>query len=150
MACAENTLTSTRTHWLGIKLMELGQRQSMNEQCDYGTWNHAVQALDMLLGNATLRANFVDEARNKPDHGIGHVTVLRVLESAFCVKALCNATGNAAKHMWKGESSSECIKNVTRYEFGDLRDDRNGIGSDQKPPGISVFAVCINSSAFIK
>lgn len=95
--------------------MELGQRQSMNGQCDYGTWNHAVQALDVLLGNAALCANFVDEARNKLDHGIGHVTVLRVLESAFRVEALCNATGNAAKHMWKRESLSECIQNVTGY-----------------------------------
>lgn len=130
--------------------MELGQRQSMNEQCDYGTWNHAVQALDVLLGNATLCANFVDEARNKLDHGIGHITVLRLLKSAFCVKALCNASGNAAKHMWKVESSSECIQNLTQYEFGDARDHRNRIGSDQKPPGISVFAVCTNCSAFIK
>lgn len=97
--------------------MELGQRQSMNGQCDYGTWDHAVQALDVLLGNAALRANFVDEARNKLDHGIGHVTVLRVLESAFRVEALRNATGNAAKHMWKIESYTIC-------------DDRNRIGRD--------------------
>lgn len=37
--------THTRTHTelcLSIKLMELGQRQSMNEQCDYATWDHAV------------------------------------------------------------------------------------------------------------
>ena len=92
--------------------MELGQCQSMNEHRNYCTWNHAVQALDVLLGYATLRANFVDEARNKPDHRISHVTVLRVLESTFCVKALCNATGNAAKNMWKGESSSKSIQNV--------------------------------------
>lgn len=92
--------------------MELGQWRSMNGQCDYSTWDHAVQALDVLLGNAALRANFVNEARNKPDHRIGHVAVLRVLEPTFSVKALCNAAGDAAKHMRNGGSSSDGIQNV--------------------------------------
>lgn len=93
----------------------------MNEQCDYATWDHAVQALDVLLGNAALCANFVDEARNEPDHRIGHVAVLGVLEPAFSVKALCNAAGDAAKHTRKGGSSGDGIQNVIRYEFGDLK-----------------------------
>lgn len=118
--------------------MELGQCQSMNGQCAYGTWNHAVQALDVILGNAALRANFVDEARNKLDHGIGHVTVLWVLESAFRVEALCNATGNAAKHMWKREKFKRM-----HPKRDTIRDDSNRIGRARKLAGISVFAVCI-------
>lgn len=64
----------------------------------------------MLLGNAALCANFVDEARNKLDHRIGHVAVLGVLEPAFGVKALCNAASNAAKHTRKGGSSRDGIQ----------------------------------------
>lgn len=100
--------------------MELGQWRRMNEQCDYSTWDHAVQALDVLLGNAALRANFVDEARNKLDHRIGHVAVLGVLEAAFSVEALCNAAGDAAKRGRKGGSSSDGIQNVIQLEFGGL------------------------------
>lgn len=111
----------TRTHnCLSIKLMELGQWRSMNGQCDYSTWDHAVQALDVLLGNAALRANFVNEARNKPDHWIGHVAVLGVLEPALSVEALCNAAGDAAKHTRKGGSSSDGIQYVVQFGFGDL------------------------------
>lgn len=84
------------------------------------TWDHAVQALDVLLGNAALRANFVNEARNKPDHRIGHVAVLGVLEPAFSVEALCNAAGDAAKHTRNGGSSSDGIQNMIQFEFGDL------------------------------
>lgn len=78
--------------------MELGQLQSVNEHCECSTWDHAVQALDVLLGYAALCAHLVDEAGNEPDHRVSHVAVLRVLKPAFCVKALCNATGNAVKH----------------------------------------------------
>lgn len=78
--------------------MELGQLQSVDEHCEQCTWYHAVQALDVLLGYAALCAHFVDEAGNKPDHGVGHIAVLRLLKPAFRVEALCNATSNAVSH----------------------------------------------------
>lgn len=84
---------------LCTKLRELGQRQSVNEQCERCTWDHAVQALDVFLGHSALCAHLVDEAGNKPDHRVGHVAGLRVLKPTLCVKALCDATGNAVKHI---------------------------------------------------
>lgn len=87
----------------------------MNER-DYATWDHAVQALDVLLGNAALRAHFVDEAGDKPDHGVGHVAALRVLKPALCVKALSDAAGNAAERTREGGSSSGRVqKRVRRF-----------------------------------
>lgn len=77
--------------------MELGQLQSANEHCGCCTWDHAVQALDVLLGYATLCAHLVNEAGDEPDHRVGHVAVFRVLKSTFCVKALRDAPSNAVK-----------------------------------------------------
>lgn len=51
----------------------------------------------MLLGNSALCAHLVNKARNKPDHEVGHVTGLRVLEPALCVEALSHTAGNAVK-----------------------------------------------------
>ncbi len=66
--------------------------------CERCTWDHTVQAFDMFLGHSALCAHLVDEAGNEPDHRVGHIAVLGVLKPAFCVKALCDATGNAVKH----------------------------------------------------
>ncbi|TNN86602.1 hypothetical protein EYF80_003070 [Liparis tanakae] len=33
---------------------------------------------------------------HEADHGVDHVAVLRVLKPAFCVKAFCNASGDAS------------------------------------------------------
>lgn len=65
-------------------------------ECECCTWDHAVQALDVLLGDAALRAHLVDEAGNKPDHGVCRVAVLRVLEPALRVEALGHAASDAA------------------------------------------------------
>lgn len=54
----------------------------------------------MILGYSTLCAHLVDEAGNEPDHRVGHVAVLRVLEPALCVKAFRNAPGNAVE-LWE-------------------------------------------------
>ena len=54
-----------------------------------------MQALDVFLGYAALCAHLVDEAGDEPDHGVGHVAVLRVLKAALCVKALCDTASNA-------------------------------------------------------
>lgn len=70
----------------------------MNEHCERCTWDHAVQTLDVFLGYSALCAHLVDETSNKSDHRVSHVAVLRVLKPTFCVKALCDATGNAVKH----------------------------------------------------
>lgn len=56
-----------------------------------------MQALDVLLGYAALRAHFVDEAGDKPDDGVGHVAGFRLLEAALGVEALGDAAGNAVK-----------------------------------------------------
>lgn len=56
-----------------------------------------MQALDVLLGHAALRAHFVNEAGDKPDHRVGHVAAFRLLEAALGVEALGDAAGNAVK-----------------------------------------------------
>lgn len=95
LAWAENTHVPGL---LCMELMELGQLHGVNEQCERGTRDHAVQALDVLLGYAAFCAHFVDEAGNEPDHRVGHVAVLRVFKPALRVEALRNAAGDAAKH----------------------------------------------------
>lgn len=64
-------------------------------ECEFCTWYHAVQALDVLLCDAALCAHLVDEARDKPDHRVGHVAVFGVLKPAFCIKALRHTPGDA-------------------------------------------------------
>lgn len=93
--------------------MELGRLHSVNEQCERCTWDHAVQALDVLLGYAALCAHFVDEAGNEPDHRVGHVAALRVFKPAFCVEALRNAAGDAAKHTMHNDA----IKNEEGHKL---------------------------------
>lgn len=56
--------------------MELGQLQGVNEHCECSTWDHAVQALNVLLGYAALCAHLVNEAGDEPDHRVSHVAVL--------------------------------------------------------------------------
>lgn len=69
----------------------------MNELCECCTWDHAVQAFDVLLGYTALCAHLVDEAGDEPDHRVGYVAVLRVLKPTFCVKALCHTAGDAVR-----------------------------------------------------
>lgn len=57
-----------------------------------------MQALDVLLGHAALRAHLVDEAGDKPDHGVGHVAAFRLLEAALRVETLGDAAGNAVEN----------------------------------------------------
>lgn len=73
----------------------------MNEHRESCTWDHAVKTLDMFLGYSALCAHLVNEAGNKSDHRVGHVAGLRVLKPTFCVKALCDTTGNAVKQRVK-------------------------------------------------
>lgn len=61
------------------------------------TWNHTVQVLDVVLRDAALCADLVDEASDEPHHRVSDVAVLRVLEAAFCVEAFRNTAGDAVK-----------------------------------------------------
>lgn len=56
-----------------------------------------MQVLDVVLGDAALRAHLVDEPRDEPHHRVSNVAVFRVLESALRVEAFRDAAGDAAK-----------------------------------------------------
>lgn len=103
------------------------------------TWDHAVQALDVLLSYAALCAHLVDEAGNEPDHRVGHVAVFRVLKSAFCVIALCDAPSNAVKQ-WRNENETgQATMEEIWSEHWEWCVDRNGFEGDKELPGISVL-----------
>lgn len=63
----------------------------------YGTWDHAMQTLDVVLADTTLCAHLVNEAGDEPYHRVGHVAVLRVLKATLCVKALRHTACNTAE-----------------------------------------------------
>lgn len=92
----------------------------MNEPCECCTWDHAVQAFDVLLGYSALCAHLVDEAGNKPDHRVGYITVLWVLKPTFRIKALCHAAGNAVKQTWWQNENEKGQALMSRRIF-DLR-----------------------------
>lgn len=77
-------------------------------ECEFCTWNHAVQALDVLLCDSALCAHLVDEAGDKPDHRVCNVAVFGVLKPTFCVKALRHTASDAK------------IRNDSRIEKGFL------------------------------
>lgn len=62
------------------------------------TWNHAMQVLDVLLGDAALRAHLIYEAGDEPGRRVGDVAVLRVLEATLSIKALGHAARDAVGH----------------------------------------------------
>lgn len=60
------------------------------------TRDHDVQPLEVLVGDAALRADFVHEAVDESHHVVGHIGALGVLEATLCVIALSHAAGDAA------------------------------------------------------
>lgn len=56
-----------------------------------------MQVLDVVLSDSALSADLVDEPSDEPNHRVGDVAVLRVLESALRVEAFRNAAGDAVK-----------------------------------------------------
>lgn len=54
-----------------------------------------MQVLDVVLGDAALRADLVDEPGDEPHHRVRDVAVLRVLESALRVETFRDAAGDA-------------------------------------------------------
>lgn len=67
--------------------------------CMCFTWNHTMQALDMILGHSALCAHFVNETRDESPHRVGNVTGLRVFESTLSVKALGHTPCNTVYYM---------------------------------------------------
>ena len=47
-----------------------------SDVCKVITWYHAMQALDMILSNSTLRTNFVNKSGNETHNRIGNVIIL--------------------------------------------------------------------------
>lgn len=63
--------------------------------CVCVTWNHTVQALDMILSHSALCAHFVNETGDESPHSVGDVAGLRVFESTLGVEAFRHAPCNA-------------------------------------------------------
>lgn len=61
------------------------------------TWYHAMQALDMILSNSTLRTNFVNKSSNETHNRIGNVIILWIFKPTFCIIALSYTSCNTKK-----------------------------------------------------
>lgn len=55
-----------------------------------------MQPLEVLVGDSTLRADFVHKAVDESHHVVGHIGTLCILKSTFCVIALSHAASDAA------------------------------------------------------
>lgn len=88
-------------HWktrpAGVILTQLPLIFWFSHLCKVITWYHAMKALDMILSNSTLRANFVNKSGNETHHRISNVIILWIFKPTFCIVTFSYTSCNTKK-----------------------------------------------------
>lgn len=60
-------------------------------------WDHDMQPLEVLVGDAALCADLIHKAVDEPYHVVGHIRAFGILKAAFGVIAVRHTTSDAEK-----------------------------------------------------